>query len=120
MNPDQVLEEGGIEFDAAYEQKTGKSMKSVGIDPISIIIAIITFLSQMCPKPPAELKAEAGRRGPGTLLAARSATRQALREKHGPFAYRRFDGDAMADAALDVIANKDEEKIRVVQNCCAG
>lgn len=116
-----VIQESADAFDAAYTRRTGKSAKSVGIDPISIITAIIAIITQMCPKPPAQLKADAESGSLEVVLAARSATRQALREQHpGVFLpYRRFNGDAIAASSLEVMVEAPVAKVEAVCACCA-
>lgn len=118
---DEVLTEYCGDCEAAYQRRTGRTAQGAGFDPISIFTLILTILSQMCPKPAADLKAAATERGLGTRVAVRSATRQALREQHPGvlLPYRRFNGDAIAESVLDVAAAKSEEKIQAAQNCCA-
>ncbi len=120
MNENEVLQEFVAEVDSNYTASNGgKSMATVGLDPISIITAILAILAQLCPKPPAALKASATSRDLGTLLAARTATRQALAEEHPgvPFAFAKYNGKAIADAVLASVAAKDEAKIQVGLAC---
>lgn len=111
---DSLIQEFVTEADTHYLAATGKTMAGAGLDPVSVITAILAILAQMCPKPPAHLKAAAQARGRGTVFAVQTATRQALREQHPGImlAYRKFDGDKIADAVLATIAAKDEHKLQ--------
>ncbi len=103
--------------DAHYHAKTGKTFAQAGFDP-TIIITIITMLLQMCPKPPAALKAAAASRDIGTVISAQACTRMALREAYPGviFVYAKYNGNAVADSVLASVANADENKIQAVQS----
>ena len=101
--------------DTNYKAATGNSMENVGLDPITIITAILAILAQICPKPAAALKEEATANSPGTKLGVRFATRLALREKKpGFFSYAKYNGDAIADSIITATAAADSDKMQTV------
>lgn len=101
----------------AYLKRAGFGSTPVGFDP-TIIITIITTLLALCKKGPAELKASADNPSWQSRAVVNSVTRRVLREKHGLFAWGRFNGEAMAAAVLDVGAGADEAEIAAMCECC--
>lgn len=118
----EILNEYVAACEDEYARKTGRRAQAVGFDPISIFTIILSIITQMCPKPPAQLAKEAKDGTLAARVAVQSATRQALREKHpGVFLpYRKFDGDAIAASVLAVAASAGEEKVAAAMACCAA
>lgn len=92
-----------------------------GFNPVDLFTAILALIGQICPTPSAnEFKSHAQRRSGQARLTVQSATRLALREKFPDvlLPYRRYDGDSIADAVLDVFAARSESDIAAVKSCC--
>lgn len=116
-----VIQEFVTACDQHVKAKTGKSMNELGVDPISLITAILAILAQMCPKPAAQLQQEAAANKPEAIQAITSATRMALREQHpGVFlVYARCHGKEIAESVRANLAKSTETKIQAGLAYCA-
>lgn len=119
MNADVTLTNWSSECDGIYKQKTGFTAAAAGFDAISIFGSILQIVMQACGnKTSSQLQETASRKGLGMTMTVQSATRQVLREKHGLFAYRRFNGDAVAAAFIDSTATKSEAHFTAAKAIC--
>jgi hypothetical protein len=116
LNADSTIDQMVTECAASYQQKTGITPQSAGFDAAGIFGTIMSMLLDMCGgKTAAQLKDGATNKGRAVRLAAQTATRRALRERHGLFAYMRFNGDAIAESFLDAAASKSEAHFQAAQ-----
>lgn len=98
--------------EAVYAKKQDAIPVSTGFDPISIILAIISMIKDICKPTPTQLT-QATTPTEYHRFQTQLFTRRELRERYGIGGYRKYKGEIIADTIMEMnaTATEDERKM---------